>query len=247
MNHHTLAADLLWTEVLIYYGEQLRAGDDYGELKQFVRKIVREDPYFKPIYNWFPPIYVLKNFPPERKQLEYIADLGESALEKYPGDWKIPFTIGALFAYYGMPDKPAAKIWRLEQSLYFFREATSIPESPPYLEQTITQIQGRLDETIRRRRGETVAARRSYHRFVDSAFLGESYFSTPNSDWKSYLRDRLRRKGLEKQVISEPLDMMRRDYRNKRTRHLSYLPSALWSEVVSYGETNFSPMYDRSQ
>jgi hypothetical protein len=243
VDNRGLATDLLWVEVLIYYGDQLRTGEGYGELQTFAKRIVENDPYFKPIYSWFPPIYALKNFPPDRQQLEFIAELGDSALEKYPNAWQIQFMIGAIFAYYGTSQNRATRIWKLEKALYFFGKATSIPESASYLEQTMTQLQGRLDETIRRRDGEKIASRRSYHGFVDSAFLGESYFSTLNRDWRQYLRSRLRHKGLEKQVISEPLDVMRENYRERRTRHLGFLPPQLWSEVVSYSQFGISSVY----
>jgi tetratricopeptide (TPR) repeat protein len=127
LGYHSLAADLLFIQANLYYGQHILTDEQLPWLSDYIDILLELDPNFKKAYLWGAMVTIY-----QKRQTEYIPDstivkanrILERGLARFPGDHRFPMRI-AFNYYYEMGDA--------ERAIPYFERAARVPGAPDWL------------------------------------------------------------------------------------------------------------------
>jgi hypothetical protein len=113
LNFNTFAADLGWIQLIVNYGEGRVQGRPFDNLHPNSNTVRELDPAFYRIYEWFPAVFLNREFPVTFARAETTEQFVVSGLEHFPEDHKLPFHIA--MSYVGIQNPPDGPRRRYEK------------------------------------------------------------------------------------------------------------------------------------
>lgn len=104
IGYDSLVADLLWLQLIQYFGNTGNVSNLLPELYSLINNIITLDPYFTDAYIF--GAYALV----ENKEFDRAANILERGLKSNPEEWYLPYQLGFLYYIY-MKNKLAAARW----------------------------------------------------------------------------------------------------------------------------------------
>jgi len=153
LGYHEAVADLIWTEAVLYFGEQVTGVRRYTYLDQYLQTAIALNPYNKKIYTWAGAVsmYNLRRIDQAAvwRSIGYL----EQGHRVFAKDWQILFALASNYLYelHDKDPKVEAK-WRRMGADYLWA-AANIGGGPTYLHSLAAKVwsdQGRWEVAYRR-------------------------------------------------------------------------------------------------
>jgi len=204
LDYKTTMTNLMWLQVVQYYGQHLMTDKDLHQLYNLFNIITDLDPYFKQCYVFGGTIITY-----DQKRPDLGLNLLKKGMANLPDSWEIPFITGFIYYIYEK-DYFAAYKW--------FEFASYKPDAPDYCKKFAASAMKRKGDFITALRLWTQIYENSNNRMEKENVVANIIYLI-EMDFNSILKE----KGLEKTSI----------YINQQIKDLTFLPFSVKVKVLT--------------
>jgi hypothetical protein len=131
------AADVVWTQTLVYHGGQFEKQLEPRYLHAYVDALTTLDPYFRAPYNWGGFAITFAHFSgvPQPADVLFAVDLLRGGLARFPDDAELNGTLGYIL-YYELPrwiDDPEVVLRSKVEGAEYLRKQARLGGGPPWM------------------------------------------------------------------------------------------------------------------
>lgn len=152
LGYHEFAADIVYLRAVLYFGAQVQGQHNFGWLENFLQTTIDLDPNWKKPYRWAGVATMYNGTPITRERVLASSRFLKAGIEKFPGDWELPFMLGCNLLFEMKPQNEAEKAKFTSEGAEWIRRSALVGGSPPWaalLAATILRREGREDAALR--------------------------------------------------------------------------------------------------
>jgi hypothetical protein len=155
--YRELAADLIWSRTLVYYGSSLVGETDLRDLERYLDLILSLDPKFKRVYQWAAAAVTYKTTGGPRieasrvtqEELRASVRYLERGMAAFPDGYEMFYQAGVRYFFDLRSDDPAEQQRLKERGAALVEEAMRKPDAPPDLAASAAALRTRLGQKER--------------------------------------------------------------------------------------------------
>lgn len=238
LNYRTLAADLIWSRALVYYGDRRSRGGHLDALEEYADTISDLDPYFYDVYRWFADIYLTHEFVRRDDAIEVANAFLERGMKYFPEACDLPHTAALNYIGYSPGASAERRLRESKRAIEYLERTARCPDAPENTAALLDYFTQR-EQRLRHQIAEAADAGVSDHGSNDEPGLTEAqrkfYVRLYLTDSRPSVRQRvisiLRRHDAADSKLLEQAREYARQLEAQHRESYSYLPVDLWTLV----------------
>lgn len=235
LNYRSIASDLVWIKMLVYFGARSTYRQPVDHLPEYARTASELDPYFYDLYRWYPDVWIQAKFPVSEERIEQTNQFLERGMKFFPLDARLAETAASNYIGYSA-DAPAERRARESgQAIEYLLRAASLQNASsnvPFLLDYFYDRKHRLESELR---GEEVVgaegARSDLTQVQKDTYL-RLYMLAPDEQTRARLEMVLQSHGIDKQEAFQQVRQYAGQFDAAYYHDLNYMPTSLWSTMI---------------
>jgi hypothetical protein len=149
LGYRELAADLMWSRLLVYYGSSRIGDSDFRYLEQFIDTVLALDPHFQRVYRWAAYSVTHRKGYATQEELALSVRYLERAMAQFPDDYEYFWLAGLRYWLDLQPQDEALRRRYRERGAELIEQAMRKPNAPPGLATLAASLRSELGQLER--------------------------------------------------------------------------------------------------
>ncbi|MFW5965867.1 MAG: hypothetical protein ACOCV2_00030 [Persicimonas sp.] len=232
LNYDNAAADIVWMQALIYYGEQEQRQQGIEHLEKYAYTVSKLDPHFYRVYKWFADIYLTSRFIYVDDAIETANRFLDRGMEYFPDKHELPYTAALNYIGYSTHKPAEVRFRESERAIEYLEKVVQMDDAPPNAILLLDYFHRRKQRLADEIEGEEVSSETRKLTDDQRELYARMYLLSEDASIRSRIEQMIERRGGERDEFVEQVEAYADQLEEARAEQFSYVPVDLWTTLI---------------